>query len=725
MDIHCAGFTFISNFDSGNLARVEEVPINSSESSGNDAGTPDYEFNIWTLPDCAGTEFENGNRTWFYFGMKGGAPFALVKLNMVNLNRQTKMYSQGMAPVFRISPGRNNWERIRDKPTFNNEDNVFTMSFKYRTLENLRAVTYFAFTFPYSYSELQANLNLIDSKFLTSNIKPQPKLDDIYYHRETVCYSLEGRRVDLLTISSYHNITTNREPRLSHLFPESDSLRPFQFTNKKVIFLSARVHPGETPSSFVLNGVLTMLLNRDDANAQALRRCYVFKLIPMLNPDGIVRGHYRTDTRGVNLNRVYNNPSPLLHPSIYAARSLICYHHFGVEVPDADITSSCEGKLNLISNRVSGLSLDLSNNNLANVGIGENRSSISSSSNSEGTDESDDIKANSVGASKMTPPFTPPLGARKDSAEPFQSGLFLYVDLHGHASKKGIFMYGNHFSNPGENVECMLLPKLMAINSQHFHWTACNFSERNMYLRDKHGGLSREGSGRVAVLKATGLVRSYTLECNYNTGQMVNVLPPTQRDTLDRRSSTLLVPPKYNPQVYEEVGKGLCYSILDLTGANPNSRLGNSEFRTLCGVREWLRKYVSVSDPGPHPKPHNQVRFGIRLTPIVDVKPPKENTVGSSRSRNLPVVLKVRTKCAAILASQVLRRNKPVSDEILNKKNSKRIKVSDDNKSKWKVSRSEEPLVPWRSGSRLEKKSVADSSRRFSTTDRRKKPKPK
>ena len=23
---------------------------------------PDYEFNVWTKPDCAGTEFENGNR---------------------------------------------------------------------------------------------------------------------------------------------------------------------------------------------------------------------------------------------------------------------------------------------------------------------------------------------------------------------------------------------------------------------------------------------------------------------------------------------------------------------------------------------------------------------------------------------------------------------------------------------------------------------------------------
>lgn len=29
MDIRCAGFTFVSNFDSGNLARVEEVSRNS------------------------------------------------------------------------------------------------------------------------------------------------------------------------------------------------------------------------------------------------------------------------------------------------------------------------------------------------------------------------------------------------------------------------------------------------------------------------------------------------------------------------------------------------------------------------------------------------------------------------------------------------------------------------------------------------------------------------
>lgn len=78
-------------------------------------------------------------------------------------------------------------------------------------------------------------------------------------------------------------------------------------------------------------------------------------------------------------------------------------------------------------------------------------------------------------------------------------------------------------------------------------------------FRDKQGGMSREGSGRVAVLKATGLIRSYTLECNYNTGQFVNILPTTQRET---RSNTLLVPPKYNPHVFEEVT--LCTYSTDL-----------------------------------------------------------------------------------------------------------------------------------------------------------------
>lgn len=58
-----------------------------------------------------------------------------------------------------------------------------------------------------------------------------------------------------------------------------------------------------------------------------MRDNFVVKMIPMLNPDGVACGHYRTDTRGVNLNRVYLNPDRQLHPSIFAARSIMLHHH--------------------------------------------------------------------------------------------------------------------------------------------------------------------------------------------------------------------------------------------------------------------------------------------------------------------------------------------------------------------------------------------------------------
>lgn len=52
----------------------------------------------------------------------------------------------------------------------------------------------------------------------------------------------------------------------------------------------------------------------------------------------------------------------------------------------------------------------------------------------------------------------------------------------------------------------MLYPRLIAVNSANFDFLGCNFSEKNMYARDKRDGQSKEGSGRVAVHKAIGLL---------------------------------------------------------------------------------------------------------------------------------------------------------------------------------------------------------------------------
>ena len=88
------------------------------------------------------------------------------------------------------------------------------------------------------------------------------------------------------------------------------------------MILTGRVHPGESNSSFVMEGLLQFLLSEDSV-AKTLRDRFVFKIVPMLNPDGVIVGNYRCSLSSHDLNRQYPNPSSKLFPECFAVKQMI------------------------------------------------------------------------------------------------------------------------------------------------------------------------------------------------------------------------------------------------------------------------------------------------------------------------------------------------------------------------------------------------------------------
>lgn len=123
--------------------------------------------------------------------------------------------------------------------------------------------------------------------------------------------------------------------------------------------LTARVHPGETNSSWMMKGLLDYLTsNAPDAKvvlisiklfcctemsdlicincclismitlilvfySQLLRDAFIFKIVPMLNPDGVIVGNYRCSLAGRDLNRNYKTVLKDSFPPIWHVRNMV------------------------------------------------------------------------------------------------------------------------------------------------------------------------------------------------------------------------------------------------------------------------------------------------------------------------------------------------------------------------------------------------------------------
>uniref|UniRef100_A0A3P9KHE2 Peptidase M14 domain-containing protein n=1 Tax=Oryzias latipes TaxID=8090 RepID=A0A3P9KHE2_ORYLA len=120
---------------------------------------------------------------------------------------------------------------------------------------------------------------------------------DLYFR------DLAGNAVHVLTVTS-----------------ESASRR--EAAHKRAVVLTARVHPGETNASWVMEGLLDFLLG-DSEDAQVLRDNFVFKVVPMLNPDGVVVGNYRCSLAGRDLNRYYRSGLRESFPGVWYTKNMV------------------------------------------------------------------------------------------------------------------------------------------------------------------------------------------------------------------------------------------------------------------------------------------------------------------------------------------------------------------------------------------------------------------
>lgn len=69
--------------------------------------------------------------------------------------------------------------------------------------------------------------------------------------------------------------------------------------------ITSRVHPSETSSSFCVEGIIESLIKNNQF--LFLAQIFIFRIFPMLNPDGVENGHYRLDNYLQNLNRFYGH----------------------------------------------------------------------------------------------------------------------------------------------------------------------------------------------------------------------------------------------------------------------------------------------------------------------------------------------------------------------------------------------------------------------------------
>lgn len=76
-----------------------------------------------------------------------------------------------------------------------------------------------------------------------------------------------------------------------------------------------------------MNGIIKFLLDKTNILSKILRKFFVFKIVPIINVDGVYRGYYRYDTNSFNMNRHYISPNPKIISEIYAIKKIFLFYN--------------------------------------------------------------------------------------------------------------------------------------------------------------------------------------------------------------------------------------------------------------------------------------------------------------------------------------------------------------------------------------------------------------